>query len=80
MHNQDLLVFAIEGASYIPVTAALDEDYTGLIGADVKVFNEVGQTITLRLEVRGSYLLRPQKQTDIYWLHSGWDIPQKISK
>ena len=80
VRNQDLLVFAIQGGSYISVTAALNEDYTGLIGADVKVLEEVGQTLTLRLEVRGSYLPRPRRQTDIYWLHSGWDIPPKTSK
>ena len=80
MHNQDLLVFPIEGASYISVTAALNGDYTGLIGGDVKVLEEAGYTITLRLEVRGSYLPCPQRQTDICWLHSGWDIPPKASK
>ena len=80
MHNQDLLVFAIEGASYISVMAALRENYTGLIGGKAKVFKEVGQTISLRLEVRGSYLPRPRRQTDIYWLHSGLDIPPKLSK
>ena len=66
MCNKDLLVFAIKGASYIPVTAALNEDYTGLIGSDVRVLKEVGQTITLRLEVRRSYLPCPRRQTNIY--------------
>ena len=64
MSNRGLLVFALEGGSYIPVTAALSENYTGLIGRDAKVLDEVGLTIMLRFEVRRFNLLR--RQTDTY--------------
>jgi len=55
--NKGLLVFALEGESYIPVTAALGGNYSGLIGRDARVLEEVGLTITLRFEVRGSHIL-----------------------
>lgn len=54
-------IFAMKGASYISAMVASDEDYTGLIGSDVKVVRKVGQMITLRLEVRGSYLPRARR-------------------
>ena len=62
MSNKGLLVFALEGGSYIPVTAALREDYAGLVGRYAKVLDEVGLTIMLRFEVRFNLLRR---QTDL---------------
>ena len=55
-------MFALEGGSYIPVTAALREDYAGLICRDAKVLDEVG-LIMLRFEVRRFRLLRRQTDT-----------------
>ena len=56
-HNKGLVVFAIGGGSFIPVTAALEGNYSGLIGRDAKVLEEVAPSIMLRFEVRGSYVL-----------------------
>jgi len=53
--NQNLVLFVREDGSYIPVTAALAEDYSGLVGRDLPVFGEAGYTITIQFEVIRPY-------------------------
>jgi len=48
-------VFVREDGSYLPVTAALKEDYTGLVGRDLPVFSGAGYTVTIQFEVIRPY-------------------------
>ena len=50
-HNQNTVLFIRLDGTYIPVDAALNRNYTGLIGRNEPVFAGAGYTITLRLKV-----------------------------
>ena len=50
-NNQNIVLFIRKDGSYIPVTAALSEDYDGLINRDISALDGAGFTITLRFEV-----------------------------
>ena len=56
--NQNSVWFVLRDGSHIPVTAALEGDYTGLVNRDLPAFGGVAFTITLRLQVNRSYHLR----------------------
>lgn len=43
-----MVFFIRQDGSYIPLTAALGEDYAGLVGRDLPALGEAGFTITLR--------------------------------
>jgi hypothetical protein len=58
LNNQDLVSFVRQDGSFIPVTAALNEDYTGLVGCDLPVLDEVGFTIIIRFEVNRPHRLQ----------------------
>jgi len=49
--HQNFLLFVRQDGTYIPVIAALANDYTGLVARDFPVFSDAGFTITLRYEV-----------------------------
>jgi len=51
LDNQRLVLFIQEDGSYIPVPAAVGEDYTSLVCCDLPAFGEAGFTITLQFEV-----------------------------
>lgn len=53
-----MVFFIRQDGSYIPLTAALGEDYAGLVGRDLPALGEAGFTITLRFGVNKPY--RPQ--------------------
>ena len=49
--NQNLVLFIRQDGSYIPLTAAMGGDFTGLVNRDTSAFDMAGFTITLRFEV-----------------------------
>lgn len=51
-------MFVRQDGSYIPVSAALGGDYTGLLDRDLPALPEAGYTITLRFEVNRPYVPR----------------------
>ena len=51
---QNLVPFVREDGTYIPVNAALQGNFIGLVARDVPGLNEAGFTISLRLEVSRS--------------------------
>lgn len=51
------MLFFLEDGSYLPVSAALRGDFTGLTHRDVPALAEAGSTVTLRFEVNGSTIL-----------------------
>ena len=52
VENQNFVFFVRQDGTYIPVSAALEGDYAGLVARDLPVLGEAGFTITLRFEVR----------------------------
>ena len=78
--NQNVVLFIRQDGSYIPVPAAVEGDYAGLINRDITALDEtvVGFTITLRFEVnRPSH---PHCHTSTHRLHSGQGIRPLISR
>ena len=49
--SQNLVLFVREDRSFISVTAAVGEDYTGLVSRDIPALDTAGFTITVRFEV-----------------------------
>ena len=56
--DQNLVLFVREDGSYIPLTAAMEGDFTGLADRDTSAFDTAGFTITLRFEVNRPNLPR----------------------
>lgn len=50
-NHQNLVLFVRTDGSYVPLTAALDKDYVGLVGRDDPGLVDAGFMITLRLDV-----------------------------
>ena len=62
--NQGMILFLRKDGSHFPLSAALREDYSGLVLRDLPVPG--GITLTLRVEVGKSY--HSLCQTDAHWL------------
>ncbi|KAF9653229.1 hypothetical protein BDM02DRAFT_3182774 [Thelephora ganbajun] len=52
-NNQNLVLFVRQDGSYLPVIAALDENYDGLVNRDLQALGEAGFTIIIRFEWPG---------------------------
>ena len=50
--NRDLVVFFRNDGSYLPVSAALEQNYADLIMRDIPTLGGTGHAITLRFEVK----------------------------
>ena len=74
LNNQNSLSFIWDDGSYIPLTAALVGNYTGLVNRDRLVLGEAGFTIALRFEVSRFY--RPRWHTLISCTVAGVFIPR----
>lgn len=57
-NNQNLVLFAREDGSYIPVVSALQADYAGLLDRDLPVLDGTSAKIAVRFEVNKPYCFR----------------------
>ena len=71
-------MFIREDGSYIPVPAAVDGNFNGLVNRDIPALDEAGFTISLRLTVSRPY--RPRWYTRTDFLRSGPGIRPKTSR
>lgn len=76
--HPSVVLFARDDGSYIPVTAALREDYVGLMNRDTPALDEAGFTFALRFEVNRPYRLRSHAST--HRSHSGQGIRPKVTR
>lgn len=76
-NSWNLVSFVMQDGSFIPVTAALERDYTGLANANRPALDESIFTITLQLQVNKPYYSRCCTCT--HWLHSGQGIYPNIT-
>ena len=57
-YDQSGLPFILEDGLYLPMTMALEEQYTGLMHRNSQVLAEVGQVVVIRMEVKNHIPLR----------------------
>lgn len=70
--------FIRQDGSYIPLTGAVERDYTGLVNRDLPALGEAGFTIALRFEVSRSHRFR--RQTGTHASRSGPGTRLRISR
>lgn len=68
-NSWNLVSFVRQDGSYIPVTAALGRDYTGLANRDYPALDEAIFSVSLQVQVSRSYY--PRWCSGTHWLHSG---------